>query len=194
MTRTPTRCWPEATPWASSSSMARPCDPCCVSWDQPASMTSLPCWPCTDQARWVPMRTSHMPSARTTENRSSRSIPNSRRTSTRSLLPRTTSSCTRSRSCRSPGSSLATPWVARTFCVVPWARRRSTSWRRTSSPSRLACVNTGTPTTPSRPCGTSWSPSPDTPSTSLTLPVMDWSPTGRPISRPTTRPSTELPC
>ena len=46
----------------------------------------------------------------------------------------------------------------------------------------------------SRPCGTSWSRSPATPSTRRTRPPTAWSRTGRPTSRPTTRPSTWPAC
>ena len=56
--------------------------------------------------------------------------------------------------------------------------------------SRRACASAATPTRRSRPCGTSSSRSPTTPSTRRTPPRTAWSPTGRPTSRPTTRPST----
>ncbi|GAE71105.1 DNA polymerase III alpha subunit [Cutibacterium acnes JCM 18916] len=73
-------------------------------------------------------------------------------------------------------------------------KKRSTSWRKTSSPSRRVCVNTVTPTMPSRLCGTSWSPSLDTPLTNPTLLAMDLSRIGRLTSRPTTRLNTALLC
>ncbi|GAE79327.1 DNA polymerase III alpha subunit [Cutibacterium acnes JCM 18920] len=110
------------------------------------------------------------------------------------LAPTYTSLCTRSRSCRSPENLPGIPWVAPTCCAERWVRKRSTSWRKTSSPSRRVCVNTVTPTMPSRLCGTSWSPSLDTPLTNPTLLAMDLSRTGRLTSRPTTRLNTALLC
>ena len=73
------RCWPAATPSASSSSTAARCARCCGPCGRTTSRTSRPSARSTGRARWAPGRTRSTRCARTARSRSPRSTPSSPR-------------------------------------------------------------------------------------------------------------------
>ena len=124
------RCWPAATPSASSSSTAARCGRCCARCARTPSTTSPRSSRSTGRARWGRTRTTTTPTARTAASRWSPIHPELdeplREVLGRDLRPG-----------RLPGAGhgdrpagrrlLARP--APTCCAGRWARRRRRSWR-----------------------------------------------------------------
>ena len=190
-TSPPMTCWPGATRWASSSSTAARCGPCCAACGRTTSRTSRRSARCTGRARWAPTRTTSTPTGRTARKPVVPHPPRAGRAAGRHPGRHL-------RADRLPGAGHGDR--AEAGRVQPRQRGPAPpghGQEEKGDPGQgVRAVRggdegaTATPTRRSRRCGTSWSRSPTTRSTRRTAPPTAWCPTGPPTSRPTTRPST----